>query len=171
MFTEPALVGDIELLGEAWYAERDARNELFSRLSNMMQCSLVTPERLRKDVEFAAMLEVLGVEPAWKTTTKGNEKYAFAKSDPFMQELLYGDDDDVALLVEARLKAQSSIYLTRVERFGDISVRGAIPIYLAYAAAHTRRWGGGDKQNAQNLPRSDPYNPQKGALRRAIKAP
>ncbi len=61
--------------------------------------------------------------------------------------------------------------MTRVERFGNIATRGPIPIYLAYAAAHTRRWGGGDKQNAQNLPRPDPYKPQKGALRRAIKAP
>jgi DNA polymerase len=168
MFTEPALVGDLDLLGEAWYAERDARNELFKRLrldgDNPAQ-------QLRSDKIFAQMLLDLGVDPAEKTTAKGNEKYAFAKSDPFMQELLYGDDEEVALLVEARLKAHSSIYMTRVERFGDISTRGAIPIYLAYAAAHTRRWGGGDKQNAQNLPRSDPYNPQKGALRRAIKAP
>jgi DNA polymerase len=166
MFTEPTLVGDLDLLGAAWYAERDARNELFARVGDGL-CAA----DLRSDKHFAFMLEALGVEPAEKTTAKGNEKYAFAKSDPFMQELLYGDDEEVALLVEARLKAHSSIYMTRVERFGDISTRGAIPIYLAYAAAHTRRWGGGDKQNAQNLPRSDPYKPQKGALRRAIKAP
>jgi hypothetical protein len=164
MFTEPMLVGDLDLLGQAWYAERDARKELFDRLA-------VDESMLRKDEQFAEMLRGLGVEPVEKTTAKGNEKYAFAKSDPFMQELLYGDDEEVALLVEARLKAHSSIYMSRVERFGDISTRGAIPIYLAYAAAHTRRWGGGDKQNAQNLPRPDPYNPQKGALRRAIKAP
>jgi len=166
MFTEPALVGDLDLLGAAWYAERDARTALFARVGDGL-CAA----DLRSDKHFAFMLEALGVEPVEKTTDKGNEKYAFAKSDPFMQELLYGDDEEVALLVEARLKAHSSIYMTRVERFGDISTRGAIPIYLAYAAAHTRRWGGGDKQNAQNLPRSDPYNPQKGALRRAIKAP
>ena len=170
MFTEPALVGDLDLLGEAWLAERDTRTALFRRLG-LGEDPATVAQMLRKDTEFARLLTELGVEPAEKTTAKGNEKYAFAKSDPFMQELLYGDDEEVALLVEARLKAHSSIYMTRVERFGDISTRGAIPIYLAYAAAHTRRWGGGDRQNAQNLPRSDPYNPQKGALRRAIKAP
>ena len=32
-------------------------------------------------------------------------------------------------------------------------------------------WGGGDKDNWQNFPRPDPKKPEKGALRRAIKAP
>lgn len=171
MFAEPVLVGDIDLLGEAWYAELDARNKLFKRLDSRHDDPATMAQLLRKDETFADMLRFLGVEPAQKTTAKGNDKYAFAKTDLFMQDLLYGDNEDVALLVEARLKAHSSIYMTRVERFGNIATRGPIPIYLAYAAAHTRRWGGGDKQNAQNLPRPDPYKPQKGALRRAIKAP
>jgi hypothetical protein len=170
MFTEPVLMGDLDLLGQAWYAERDARDDLFARLSEILSYQ-VTGELLRKDDQFAVMLDALGVEPEVKVTARGNSKYAFAKSDSFMQDLLYGGDEDVALLVEARLKAKSSIYMTRVERFGSIATRGAIPIYLAYAAAHTRRWGGGDKQNAQNLPRPDSYQPRKGALRRAIKAP
>src|SRR5262249_49176150 len=161
---------DLKLLGEAWFAERDARTALFVRLGKAIGCD-ITPSLLRKDDLFAQLLEYLGVEPELKTTEKGNKKYAFAKSDPFMQELLYGEDEDVALLVEARLKAHSSIYMTRVERFGSMATRGALPIYLAYAAAHTRRWGGGDKCNWQNLPRPDSYKPEKGALRRAIKAP
>ena len=171
MFTEPCLIGDLDLLGQAWSAEEKAKQDLFVRLSDVLQCSLVTPERLRKDVEFAAMLEVLGIEPEWKTTAKGNDKYAFAKSDFFMQDLVTSDDPDVALLAEARLKAQSSIYQTRAERLGFMATRGPMCVYLAYAAAHTRRWGGGDKANWQNFPRSDPAKPRKGALRRAIKAP
>jgi hypothetical protein len=117
------------------------------------------------------MLEALGVEPQLKTTAKGNEKYAFAKSDFFMQDLVNSEDPDVALLAEARLKAQSSIYSTRIERIGFAATRGPLPIYLTYAGAHTRRWSGGDKSNFQNLPRPDPAKPQKGALRRAIKTP
>jgi hypothetical protein len=170
MFTEPMLVGDLDLLGQAWVAERKQAINLFRRIGltgTYDECA----GQLRKDDVFASMLESIGVEPALKITNKGNEKFAFAKSDWFMQELAASDDPDVVALAEARLKAQSSIYRTRVERFGWISRRGPIPIYLSYAAAHTRRWGGGDKQNAQNLPRPDPYRPEKGALRRAIKAP
>jgi len=170
MFTEPCLVGDLALLGEAWTQENADRKELFTRLADVVG-EPVTPELLRKDDQFARLLKYLGVEPETKITAKGNEKYAFAKSDYFMQDLATDEDPDIALLAEARLKAHSSIYLTRAERFGFIATRGPIPIYLAYSRAHTRRWGGGDKQNAQNLPRPNPAQPRKGALRRAIKAP
>jgi len=164
MFTEPALVGNPEKLGQAWYAERDAKAELFKRLG-------VTAGQLRKDDEFAVMLEDLGVDVPTKITNKGNEKFAFAKSDYFMQDLLTSEDEDVALLAEARLAAQSSIYRSRVERIGDAATRGPLPVYLAYAAAHTRRWGGGDRSNWQNWPRPDPSRPEKGALKKAVQAP
>lgn len=170
MFTEPCLVGDLEKLGEAWTQEHRARADLFERLADVMG-SEITEQMLRSDDCFASMLLEMDVEPALKMTPKGNEKYAFAKSDYFMQDLVGDDDPDVALLAEARLKAHSSIYKTRAERFGFMATRGPLPIYLSYGAAHTRRWGGGDKQNMQNLPRPDPYRPDKGALRRAIKAP
>jgi hypothetical protein len=174
MFTEPCLVGDLEALGRAWVEENELRKNLFERLSAVLGYS-VDESTLRKDAQFAAALEALGIEPEPKTTAKGNVKYAFAKSDYFMQNLVSEPDPDVALLAEARLKAHSSIYQTRTERFGWIATRGPIPIYLAYGAAHTRRWGGGDKQNAQNLPAcrdpKDPIQYRKGALRRAIKAP
>jgi hypothetical protein len=138
MFTEPTLVGDVDLIAAAWVAEEKARQDLFAELG-------VTAADLRKDDVFAAMLTTLGVDPAIKTTVNGNEKYAFAKSDWFMQDLATHDDERVALLAEARLKAQSSIYQTRAERLGWAATRGPLPVYLSYAAAHTRRWGGGDK--------------------------
>jgi len=164
MFTEPSLVGDPQLLGKAWEDENASREELFARLG-------VRPEQLRQDETFADMLRELDIDPPRKTTGKGNEKYAFAKSDWAMQDLVTSGDPDVAMLAEARLKAQSSIYLSRTERIGWAASRGPLPVYLSYAAAHTRRWGGGDKTNYQNWPRSDPAQPRKGALRRAIKAP
>jgi DNA polymerase len=172
MFVDPILIGDVDALGAAWLDENKATHELFTRLNEIYRVPVVIgPAELRKDACFAWCLEQLGVEPEQKTTPKGNEKYAFAKSDYFMQDLLYEQDEDIALLAEARLKAQSSIYRTRIERYGWMATRGPLCVYLAYAAAHTRRWGGGDKTNFQNLPRPDPYRPQKGALRRAIKAP
>ena len=175
MFTEPVLVGDVELLGDAWYAERDALVEAVNSAQNVTVANYTEAvAMLRNDIMFAALLRDLGVDvdgEGRKITTKGNEKYAFAKSDQFMQELATDFDEQIAEVAQARLKAQSSIYLTRVERFGNMATRGPLPIYLAYAAAHTRRWGGGDKANWQNLPRPDPYKPAKGALRRAIKVP
>jgi hypothetical protein len=170
MFTEPVLIGDIEALGEAWQAEQALKKDLFRRASEMAGTT-IEPADLRKDGLFAQLLEQFGVEPETKVTTKGNEKYAFAKSDYFMQDLLTDEDEDVALLAECRLKAQSSIYQTRIERYGSMALRGPMCIYLAYGAAHTRRWGGGDKTNFQNLPRPDKTKPQKGALRRAIRVP
>lgn len=169
MFTEPMLIGDLDALGAAWRSENNARNALFKRLSEAIG-EPVTESDLRRDAQFARVLEVLGVESECKITAKGNEKYAFAKSDTFMQDLAKDADEDVALAIEARLKANSAIYKTRVERFMLMAMRGPLPVYLTYGAAHTRRWGGGDKANWQNLPRSDPYKPEKGALRRAIKA-
>jgi hypothetical protein len=172
MFTEPSLVGDLDLLARAWGAEENAREDLFERIGGFSNLEPDAVARLlRQDEFFAEMLDRLGVEPQIKTTAKGNEKYAFAKSDYFMQDLLLHDDPDVALLAEARLKAQSSIYSTRLERIGFAATRGPLPIYLNYAGAHTRRWSGGDSTNWQNLPRPDPSKPQKGALRRAVKAP
>jgi DNA polymerase len=164
MFTEPLLVGDVGALAAAWTDEELARQALLDELG-------VTAKELRSDDRFADMLEAEGVELETKVTNAGNEKYAFAKSDYFMQDLAATEDERIALLVEARLKVQSSIYQTRAERLGEMATRGPLCVYLAYAAAHTRRWGGGDKLNWQNFPRSDPAKPKKGALRRAIKAP
>ncbi len=172
MFTEPMLVGDAALLTEAYEAEEALYQEA------LVACDIEAEEewQLRKDEFFAHKLMLLADEgrdcfPVRKTTAKGNEKWAFAKSDFFMQDLLTREDQIVAALATARLRSQSSIYMSRTERLRQITSRGAIPIYLSYGAAHTRRWGGGDALNAQNFPRSDPNNPRKGALRRAIKAP
>ena len=165
MFTEPCLRGDMDALRDAYYAETDAREALFAELG-------VTGEDLRKDEKFAELLRAEEVEIEKKITAKGNEKYPFARTDRFMQELQIDPDDRIAALVEARLLAHSSIYQTRAKRLGFATKRGPnglLPVYLAYCAAHTRRWGGGDKMNWQNFPRPDPYKPQKGALRRAIR--
>jgi DNA polymerase len=176
MFTEPSLVGDLDMLGAAWLAERRMTEEAIehTEMAGRYRDYDEALKALRIDIDFARALRSLGIDvdnEGRKITSAGNEKYAFAKSDYFMQDLLEHPNDDVVFLAQARLKAHSSIYTTRTERFGFMSTRGPLPIYLAYAAAHTRRWGGGDKQNAQNFPRPDPYRPHKGALRRAIKAP
>lgn len=94
--------------------------------------------------------------------------YAFGKSDEAFSMLQEHPDEQVQAVVEARLGIKSTIKETRSKRFYKIGKRGAFPVYLTYYGAHTGRWSGGDKQNAQNLGRIDPKDPTSGALRRSL---
>lgn len=97
--------------------------------------------------------------------------WAFAKTDPEMQDLLESPRDRVRWLAEARIASMSNLNETRTERFINAGRRGRVPFYLKYAAAHTFRWGGGDRTNPQNLERVSDTNPRKGVIRKALKAP
>ena len=121
---------------------------------------------LRSSEQFANLLRARGVEPPTKISpTTGKTTYAFAKTDLMFTALLDHSDPAVAALVEAKLNASSSIARTRAERFRAIANTGPIlNVPLRYSAAHTHRFGGSDRLNLQNLPRSS-------ALRRAIVAP
>jgi DNA polymerase len=82
------------------------------------------------------------------------------------QALLNGENEDVALLCEARLAVKSTTERTRAQRFLDISRRGALPVPLSYYGASTGRWTAskGSAINMQNLKRGS-------FLRKAIMAP
>lgn len=90
--------------------------------------------------------------------------YAFGKSDEAFKRLLDHDSPEVQALMEARFGVKSTIKQTRTERFISAGSRGALPVYLHYAGAHTLRWSGGDKMNMQNLNRGS-------KLRESIEAP
>lgn len=146
MFTEPVLVGNTVKLADIWRVEKQERRELLDQLR-------VSGSDIRSDETFAALLRAEGIEPETKTTTKGNTKYAFAKTDQFMRDLQDSEDVRVQALASARLDQKSNIVQTRSGRLGAMSTRGAMCVYLAPHAAHTTRWGGGDKLNWQNFPR------------------
>jgi hypothetical protein len=97
--------------------------------------------------------------------------YAFGKSDEEFKLLLEHPDPQVQAVVEARLGIKSTIKETRSKRFYKIGKRGRFPVYLNYYGAHTNRWSGGDKQNAQNLNRVNPKDITAGALRMSLVAP
>jgi len=97
--------------------------------------------------------------------------YAFGKNDEEFKLLLDHPDEQVQAVVEARFGIKSTIKETRSKRFFKIGKRGAFPVYLTFYGAHTGRWSGGDKQNAQNLGRVDPRDPTSGALRKSLCAP
>jgi len=160
MYTQPKLVLDREMLAEGINEEREIREGLLARLG-------VTDAMLSSNPQFAALLESLGCAAPLKTSkTTGEQTFALAKNDALFQALLNGENEDVALLCEARLKVKSTSERTRAQRFLDIAHRGTLPVPLSYYGAATGRYAAakGSAINMQNLKRGS-------FLRKAIMAP
>ncbi len=155
MFTEPTLRLDDEVL-------RDHLDDV--KKKKQVFLDQYDREVLMSNDKFAQLLKVLGAEPPRKiSNTTGKETWAFAKTDEGFKALLEHESTDIQALASCRLGVKSTIEETRTQRFIEISERGLLPIPLRYYAAHTGRWGGDDKVNLQNLPRSS-------QLKYAIKA-
>ena len=160
MYTDPVLELDKPMLEKALVEEK-------AKLASALERTGVEETSLASNDQFAEVLRTMGVTPPTKISkTTGKEAYAFAKNDALFQALLNGDNEDVALLCEARLKVKSTLQRTRAQRFIDISTRGTLPIPLAYYGAATGRWAAakGANLNLQNLNRGS-------FLRKAIMAP
>lgn len=160
MFINPVLELDKEMLVEAIEDERAKREALLQKIG-------VDETSLASNDQFSVVLEEIGVIPPTKISkTTGKETFAFAKNDALFQALLNSDNEDVALLCEARLKVKSTLERTRAQRFADIAERGTLPVPLNYYGAHTGRWSAskGSGLNLQNLKRGS-------FLRKAIQAP
>jgi DNA polymerase len=159
MFTEPVLELDAIRLKNHLTDVQHKKQELLNAVK------MVDKEQLMSNVKLAATLKVMGIKPPMKISpTTGKDTYAFSKSDEGFKALLEHEDVRIQALVAARLGVKSTIEETRTERFIKIAQRGKLPIPLRYYAAHTGRWGGDDKVNMQNLPRTSP-------LKNAIFAP
>jgi DNA polymerase len=160
MYTRPLLVLDQEMLAKAIEEEREQRESLLKKLG-MVEATLAS------NPQFAEALKALGVDPPTKVSkTTGEETLALAKNDALFQALLNHEEEDVALLCEARLKVKSTSERTRAQRFLDIAKRGSLPVPLSYFGASTGRWTAskGSAINMQNLKRGS-------FLRKAIMAP
>ncbi len=156
MFTEPSLRLDDEVL-------RDHLEGIKFKKETLLNGGFVK-EALMSNDKFAGLLDAFGVIPPRKiSATTGKEAWAFAKTDEGFKALLEHENEEVQLLASARLGIKSTLEETRTQRFIEIAGRGLLPIPLRYYAAHTGRWGGDDKVNLQNLPRSS-------MLKHAIKA-
>ena len=165
MFTEPVLDLDRYALQDHLSSEKDRKQTLLNMLGNG------DPEAAKKilmsNKKFADLLTALGVTPPMKVSpTTGKETYAFAKTDQGLLSLLDHVNPAVAAVAKVRLGVKSTIEETRTQRLIDISMRGELPVMLIYYAAHTGRFGGGDKTNLQNLP-----SRQNTTLRSTICAP
>lgn len=161
MYSEPELVLDIPMLEKALVEETD-------RLQAALTRAGVEQSTLASNDKFSEILIGMGVTPPTKTSkATGKLIPALAKSDALFQALLNGDNEDVAILCEARLKVRSTLERTRAQRFIEIAGRGALPVPLSYyGAAVTGRWAAakGSNINLQNMKRGS-------FLRKAIMAP
>lgn len=158
MFTEPMLVLDKPMLEKA---KNEDENKLFSLLCQ----ADVDESDLASNEKFAELLEKAGAIKPMKTSKQtGKPALALAKTDALFQALLNGDNEDVALLCQARLRVKSTGERTRAQRFIGIASRGALPVPLNYYGAGTGRYAATGKINLQNLKRGS-------YLRKAIMAP
>lgn len=166
MYTRPLLELDQDMLTDALHTEREQRESLLKRLD-------VEEADLASNPKFAEILKRLGVappmkkkKPTVKTPNPEGSTFAFAKNDALFQALLNSENEDIALLCEARLKVKSTTERTRAQRFLDISKRGRLPVPLSYYGALSGRWTAakGSSINMQNLKRGS-------FLRSAIMAP
>jgi hypothetical protein len=161
MFTEPELVLDQAMLAQELIDVRARKAALLERVELQREDLLSNPK-------FAALLMELGVDPPTKESpATGKETWAFAKSDPGMKALLDHPVDEVRWLAEARVGVKSTLNETRAARYLTCAQNGPAPVYLNYAAAHTFRFGGGDKMNWQNNERPSKKHPTKGRIRMA----
>lgn len=160
MFVNPVLELDEEMLREAIVDEKHKRETLLAKIG-------IEETALASNDQFANVLVGLGCVPPRKVSkTTGKEAYAFAKNDALFQALLNSDNEDIAIVCEARLKVKSTLERTRAQRFVDIAERGTLPVPLNYYGAHTGRWSAskGSGLNLQNLKRGS-------FLRKSIQAP
>lgn len=166
MYSRPLLELDANMLTDALHEEKEKREALLERLG-------VSDKDLASNDRFADILRGLGMEPPTKkkkptvkTPKPTGVNFAFAKTDAMFQAMLNGDNEDVALVCQARLSVKSTTERTRAQRFLDISGRGTLPVPLAYYGAQTGRWTAskGSAINMQNLKRGS-------FLRKAVLAP
>lgn len=160
MYLYPKIECDKEMLIDAIEDERTMRVGLLNKLG-------VEESALASNLQFADLLRQLGADPPMKKSkATGNQTLALAKNDAHFQALLNGENENVRLLCEARLKVKSTSERTRAQRFLDISTRGALPVPLSYCGAGTTRWTAakGSAINMQNLKRGS-------FLRKALMAP
>lgn len=134
--------------------------------------------KLRSRTAFLDKLQSLGVTVADKATinSKGLPaiKKGMSKKDPDFMLLLAHENKEVRDLVAAKLEVTSSLEKSRLERFQrlyDCIPGHKLPVPLLYYGAHPGRFAGLDGLNLQNLPRPKAKDPDRAALRRALKAP
>lgn len=136
MMTEPRIMLDDDLLWEYHHEVVDRKEGLLRELQ-------IDKKDLMSNDKFAVLLDSMGVVPPTKLNAKGEVKFAFAKTDQGLKDLLEYDDPDVQAVVAARLETKSTIEETRSKTFAELSVFNPVGVPLAYSGAvNTHRFSG-----------------------------
>lgn len=136
MMTEPKILLDEDML---W----DYHNEVVGRKETLLAELQVDKKDIMSNDKFAVLLDSLGVSPPTKENAKGETKWAFAKTDEGLKELLEHENPDVQALVAARIDVKSTIEETRSKRFAELGKYNPVGVPLAYSGApNTHRFSG-----------------------------
>lgn len=169
MFTKPVFELDAPILSD--YIKRlevHKDKALFVLAENLGMTSDELLKTLRSSAKFSVLCGGLGISLPMKwSEKKGAEIPAVSKTDKDFVSMLEHEDALVAELVAAKLGMTGNGEMTRAVRFLGISGRGALPIPLKYAGAHTMRYAAGDGINVQNLSKRT----KEPVLRRSMRAP
>jgi DNA polymerase len=160
MFCEPILEIDRERL--AAYHEQE-----FVNAEETIKASGIDKKVLSSNLQFADYIKnELKLNPPMKRSpTTGKSIPALGKNDAGWKQLcdMYPEHSKIW---QAREAVKSRLTETRAKRFLDAAdpITNKIPAPLRYYAAHTGRFGGTEKLNMQNMPRT-------GELRKCLMAP
>lgn len=166
MCTEPQFVVNQGLLSEYLASVIAGKEELLNKIGMTRE----ETSALQSNPQLAALLLAHGVTPPMKKNAKGEDTWAFAKTDEDFTDLLEHPDPMIQAIVGARLGVKSTIEETRTQRFINIgnlfwpNGQPCMPIPLKYSGAHTHRFSGDWSLNPQNLGRES-------EIRNAIEAP
>ena len=159
MYVEPKMILDPEVCE----AHRDAHKKAGD---NAVRNSGIDRDILSSNPKFAQYIEeeLEIVVPTKKSPRTGKMIPALGKTDSAYIQMC-NTYPNYKHIWDGRSAVKSRIEETRAERFlSSINKDGTFSAPLKYYAAHTGRFGGTEKINLQNLPRSS-------ELRRAIQAP
>ncbi len=170
MYLEPQFELDRNVLAGVYTDAVDSKAKLLAQLPKN-----IDKPKLMSNPQLAKVLEDYGVEVPMKISPTTNKPtYAFAKSDMGWKELEdeYEDDTIISAILAARTGVKSTLAETRAKRL--IGIAEKYPLFrvpLRYYSAHTGRYGGSEKINAQNFTRINPKLTHRRQLRYAITAP
>lgn len=175
MATQPSLRLDREMLLQHI-------NDVVAKKAQLMADAGAAKATLMSNDQLAELLISMGVDPPTKiSAATQKETWAFAKNDEEFKALLDHHDPAVQAVIAARLGVKSTIEETRAARYYncaglDFHARGGVglfPVPLKVSGAHTHRFSGDWKYNAQNLKRNVPRLGDAGRskLRWSIMAP
>lgn len=168
-FLEPHLVLDRELAARVGQEITEERERRIAALG-------IDKAILSSNPKFAEYLKSQGYEVPLKKNKKGDTIPALAAGDSGFIAMLYGEDEQLKLICQARMAAKQTMAAKRAEKLAVLNAGGLYPFDVRFSGAkQTHRFSGGDGAggNPQNFPARKKANGSEAALklRECIRAP